>query len=290
MSNEKRDENINNNEQNNEIKNNEINSNKKKKIEDFEGNSFTCTIKNIWTIAKKDLLSIFYSPIAYIVLTAFLILNGYIFWLILTVLNNPAAPAQPAMQIFFGRTLFYWLYILFIVPAITMRLIAEERNSGSIEGLMTAPVTDFEVIIGKYVAAFLFYTFLWLTTFLYVIILKIYAPTVDFGPILTGYFGTLLIGSSLLAFGVLTSTFTNNQIVAAIFSFAIIVILFSLGLLNHVTQSEFLKSVVQYTNMIEHMSDFGQGIIDTRHLIYYFSLTFLALFFSVRVLETRKWR
>ena len=131
-------------------------------------------MRQITALVKRELIAYFSSPLAYIVMTAFLLMQGYIFYIIVSFLNNPVTEAITPMQLFFGGTLFFWLFLLFVVPVITMRLIAEERRSGTIEVLLTSPLTEAQVIIGKFVAALGFYASLWLPTVLYVVILKQY--------------------------------------------------------------------------------------------------------------------
>ncbi len=121
-------------------------------------------MRKIWAIIRRELIAYFSSPLAYIVMTAFLLMQGYIFYLIVSFLNNPQTPAMTPLRLFFGGTIFFWLFLLFVVPVITMRLIAEERRSGTIEVLLTSPVTEAQVVIGKFVAALIFYVALWLPT------------------------------------------------------------------------------------------------------------------------------
>ncbi|MBD3854062.1 MAG: ABC transporter permease subunit, partial [Acidobacteria bacterium] len=114
-------------------------------------------MRKTWAIVRRELIAYFSSPLAYVVLAAFLLMQGYIFYLLVSFLNNPQTPAMTPLRLFFGGTIFFWLFLLFVVPVITMRLIAEERRSGTIEVLLTSPVTEAQVVVGKFAAAMLFY-------------------------------------------------------------------------------------------------------------------------------------
>jgi len=175
------------------------------------------------------------------------------------------------------------------VPVITMRLLAEERRSGTLEVLLTAPVSEGQVVMGKFLAAFIFYLFLWLPTVVYVVILKQYAA-IDLYKVASGYLGIALLGVLFAAVGLFTSAFTRNQIVAAIFAFAVLVVLFSVGLMEQLTTNPALKGVLGYMNLWDHMDDFARGLVDTRRIVYQLSLAGLFLFLTVKVVEAWKWR
>lgn len=239
---------------------------------------------------QRELRAYFFSPLAYVILTFLLLVNGYVFVLIVSVLNDPRAGGDTTpMKLFFGDTFFFWLVLLFVTPVLTMRLLAEERRSGTIESLMTAPVTEVQVVLGKYLAAFLFYLFLWLPTLAYVAILA-RSSTVDWGPIASGYLGVAGIGAVFMAVGVFGSSFTKNQIVAAVMTFAMLMFFFAVTFMDTLTTSELWKDVFGYMNLLQHMDDFGKGIVDSRRIVYYLSTVALFLFLTARALELKKWR
>ena len=246
-------------------------------------------IRPFAAVFKRELLSYFYSPLAYAILAAFLLLNGVIFLLILMLLNQPSAPHGAVLKAFFGGTLYYWMYILFIAPLLTMRLISEEKRSGSIEMLMTAPVTEAQVVMGKYLASLAFYAFLWLFTIVYVIIVSTYS-NIDFMPILSGYLGVLLHGALFLSAGMLASAFSKNQIVSFIWAFALLMGLFTLGFLYQIVADPGLKSLFEYATLWQQMDAFGKGILDTRPLVYSLSLTVFFLYLTTHILRLRRWR
>jgi len=244
----------------------------------------------ILAIVRRELIAYFSSPLAYIVLTAFLLMQGYIFSIIVSFLNNPTTQAMTPLRLFFGGTVFFWLFLLFTVPVITMRLLAEERRSGTIEVLLTSPVTEGQVIAGKFLAALLFYVVLWLPTVIYVALLKQHS-SIDLRPVAAGYVGVLLVGFLFLAVGTFTSTLTNNQLIAAILAFAALVGLFSIGLIEQLlVSSSWIRDALGYMNLWTHMDDYAKGIIDTRHVVYELSVGLLFLFLAAKSLEVKKWR
>jgi ABC-2 type transport system permease protein len=247
-------------------------------------------MRKTWAIVRRELIAYFSSPLAYIVITAFLFMQGYIFYLIVSFLNNPKTPAMTPLRLFFGGTIFFWLFLLFVVPVITMRLIAEERRSGTIEVLLTSPVTEAQVVVGKFAAAMAFYAALWLPTIIYVVLLRRHSE-IDLGPVAAGYFGVFLLGFLFLAVGTFASTLTNNQLIAAIIAFAATVILFSIGLVEQLMiSSSFLKSALAQMNLWTQMDDFAKGIVDSRHVVYQLSAGVLFLFLAAKSLEVKKWR
>ncbi len=241
-------------------------------------------------IVRRELIAYFSSPLAYIVLTAFLLMQGYIFYIIVSYLNNPNTQAMTPLRLFFGGTVFFWLFLLFVVPVITMRLIAEERRSGSIEVLLTSPVSEGQVITGKFLAAFIFYLVLWAPTLIYVLILKQHSA-IDLGPVAAGYLGVALIGFLFLGVGTFASTLTNNQLVAAILAFAAMIVLFSIGLVEQlVVSSSAIRDALIQMNLWTHMDDYAKGIVDSRHVVYELSVGLLFLFLASKSLEVKKWR
>ena len=247
-------------------------------------------MRKFWAIVRRELISYFSSPLAYIVMTAFLLMQGYIFYLIVSFLNNPSTQAMTPLRLFFGGTIFFWLFLLFVVPVITMRLLAEERRSGTLEVLLTSPVTEGQVVVGKFLAAMIFYIALWLPTSIYVLILGRHSE-IDLGPVFAGYLGVLLLGFLFLAVGTFASTLTDNQLIAAIIAFAAMVVLFSIGLVEQLLiSSSAFKTALGYMNLWTQMDDFSKGIVDTRHVVYQLSVGILFLVLAAKSLEVKKWR
>lgn len=237
-------------------------------------------MRNIIAIFKKEFRAYFDSPIAYIFITAFLICSMWIFF------KGFFLVGQTIMRGYFS--LLPWLF-LFFVPAVTMRLWAEEKKLGTIEVLMTLPVNDYEVIIGKYLASYLFLTLTILLSISLPITLAILGET-DLGPIIGGYLGALLMGGAYLAIGLFASSLSENQIVAFIlgifFCFALFIIGENFVLMAIPTR---FAALFSYLGLGTHFESIGRGVIDTRDIIYYLSIIGFFIFLNIRSLESRKW-
>lgn len=239
----------------------------------------------------RELRAYFYSPLAYVVLTLWLLFNGAIFAVILTYLNGPqAAGSVTPLKLYLGGTFLFWVVMLIMVPVLTMRLLAEERRSGTIEALMTAPISEIQVVVGKYLAALAFYLFLWLPTLAYAAIVARSSAELDWGPVASGYLGVVGIGAVFLAVGIFGSALTRNQIVAALVTFAMLLGYFILVFVDYLLTEGTAKEVLGYVNLADHMDELGNGLVDTRRLIFWVTMTVLFLFLSGRALQARKWR
>jgi ABC-2 type transport system permease protein len=177
---------------------------------------------------------------------------------------------------------------LFILPLITMRSFADEKRSGTFELLLTSPLTNWQLILGKYFSTFVLYAVMILVTFLYQVIL-IFNGNPEIIPILTGYLGLLLMGSASVAIGVLISSLTENQIIAAVGTFGAMMFLWVIGWVGNFAQGA-SQSILQYFSIVEHFDDFAKGVLDSEHIIYYVSLAFLSLFLTYQSIESMKWR
>jgi len=246
-------------------------------------------MRGLLVTSGRELRAYFFSPLAYAVLASFLFVNGIAFSILIGYLNDAPSAVGAPMEFFFGGTIFFWLPLAFVGPILPMRLLAEERRSGSLEILMTAPVTETQVVLGKFFAALAFYLVLWAPTVLYAVIVAYYG-NLDWGPLASSYLGVLGIGSLFLAAGLFASGISRNQIVAALVGFALVFALFILGLLEFLVNDEGLRQVLGYLNLIQHMEDFSKGIVDTRRLVYYVSGTAFFLFLTSRTLLANKWR
>ncbi len=245
-------------------------------------------MRALLAIVKREFLSYFFSPLAYVVLTAFLFINGYVFYAILLALNSPETPRTALMSLFFTNV-FYWIFMMLVSSVVAMRLISEERKSGSLETLLTAPVGEATVVTGKFLGGWAFFLFLWLPTVLYSVVLSRYGK-VDFGPIAAGYLGIALIGALFLAAGTFASALTKNQIVAAILSFVLILAVFLAGVFKELVNDPKMRDALAYLNLIDHMEDFARGIVDTRRIVYVASGVVFFLFLATKSLEANKGR
>ena len=237
-------------------------------------------------IVKREFLSYFVSPLAYVILTAFLLVSGSVFVLLVNALNAPETPSTAMMSLYFTNV-FQWIFLMIVSSVISMRLLSEERKSGSIESLLTAPVSEATVVTGKFVGAWCFFLFLFLPTLVYPFLLS-RVSRLDAGPVLSGYLGIALIGALFISAGTFASALTKNQIVAAILAFAIVLGSFLIGIFRDVLPSTNLRDALSYLNILEHMDDFSRGIVDTRRLVYVGSTVTFFLFLATRALEVNK--
>jgi ABC-2 type transport system permease protein len=242
-------------------------------------------MKRVLTIMAREWRAYFFSPLAYVILTAFLFVNGFVFWRIIDFLANPSAPKGQAVALLFTNW-FFWVYLLFFVPVIAMRLFPEERRSGTIESLLTAPVSEFEVVFGKFLGAFGFFLTMWAPTVLYVLFIRAYSR-VDPGPVASGYLGVALLAAYFVAVATFASTLTKNQILAAVLAFGMLVPIFALGLLESSVGTK-LGNWLSYFNLWDHMEEFSRGIVDSRHVVYYLSATALFLYLATVSLSAKK--
>jgi len=246
-------------------------------------------MKRILAIWTRELASYFLAPMAYVVMIFFLVVMGFSFWLLASVLSQ-GVRGGPVMNELFA-SIFFWLTILITIPVITMRLFAEEKKSGTLETLLTAPVRDGEAVLAKYLGALSFYVVLWLPTLSYIVIMKFFEPPgtpVDLGPMVSGYIGALLVGALYIAVGVFTSTLTSNQIIAAIGCFAICCVLFLGGFLPYLVHSETVRDVSTYLSSVMYMMDASRGVVDTRGILFHLSGAVLMLFLAQKILESRR--
>ena len=245
-------------------------------------------VENTLTLTWREIESSFYSPLSYIVLTMFLVLNGFSFYM---ALPDVQGNVSDAVRSFLGLNIVFWLGALFIPPIITMRLLAEEKRSGTIELLMTAPVSDVQVVLSKYFGAMAFYLFLWAPSLLYIIIIKRFGGIPDNGVIIASYTGIFLLGSSLISVGLFTSSLSDNQIVAAVTALVLNLLIFFVPMLSLVVEWSPVRHVLDQLWIWKHfLETFSKGVIDSFHLVFYLGLTVFFLFLAVRSLEARKWR
>jgi ABC-2 type transport system permease protein len=270
-------------------------------------------MKNIIVICKKELTSYFYSPIAYVVLTIFLLVSGYFFFMLVqgyaldsqAVMSNPYDPyvAQFLAQFPLNATervfnpLFGTLSIimLFMVPLLTMRLLAEEKKSGTFELLLTYPLRDIDTVLGKFLACVLLYALMLATTLIFPLFLASIGSNsfgtggsiIEIGPLLSGYLGMLLAGSASIAFGLLASSLASNQIVAAVTAFGALLLLWLMG---GADAGPGLTEILREISILEHFQSFAKGTVQSHDVIYYLNFIVFCLFLTLRSLESNKWR
>jgi ABC-2 type transport system permease protein len=252
-------------------------------------------VRNIIAIAHKELRSYFSSPIAYIIIGFFALPFGVFFYLYLgAFVRQSLQMAQYGGSMNINQQVIRYVLqnasviILFVMPMITMRTYAEEKRSGTIELLLTSPVTDLQIIIGKFLGALGLYVAMLLVTMLYVGILFVYGNP-EWRPLIAAYLGLLLMGGAFLSLGLLISSTTNNQIVAGIVSFVVFLLLWIIGWFAE-SAGPTVGDITRYLSITEHFDDFSKGIIDTKHVIYYLSLITFGLFLTSKSVDSERWR
>jgi ABC-2 type transport system permease protein len=236
-------------------------------------------MRNVWAVATRELRSYFLSPLAYVVIALFLALSGYLFALILS------SSRQATLN---GLISNVSVLYLFIVPAVSMRLLAEEQRTGTIELLLTNPVHEWEIVVGKFLASIMLILVMLGLTLLFPLFLFIFGQP-DTGPIITGYVGVLLQAGAFLAVGLWASSLTQNQIVAALVAFALLLILWLSDNLGQFLGGT-IGSIVSYTSVINHFQSFPQGVIQSKDVVYYLTVIGAGLVLSTLSLQSRRYR
>ncbi len=241
-------------------------------------------MSNLLTITRREIGAFFGSPVFWVLATAFMVFSGFVFSIIIT---RPGAQAD--MLPLLGL---YGTVLLFVAPLMSMRLLSEEQRSGTLELLMTSPIDDWQVVWGKWLGAFVMLSVIVaLTLFHVAVMLRLATEGMDLGPLAASYLGLLLLGAALLAIGVLTSSMTQNQVVAGFLAVMTVLILWFLPLGKDLLGSESaVGATLAYMGLSDHYFNFGQGLIDSRDVLYMVSVVVGSLFLATRILESRRWR
>jgi ABC-2 type transport system permease protein len=238
-------------------------------------------------LLRRELGALFATPLGWALSAAFLTVEGLLFWTLLQAFAGPDAPHGEVFRFLFGGSPWFWLGQAALVPLLTMRLVAEERRAGTLEALLTTPVSAAQVAVAKFLGAWAFYLFLWVPTLAYVAFLGAHLD-LDPGPIAAGYLGVALVGAALVSVGLLASALAPGPVVAAAAAFAVIAALLSAGLLTpHLPAA---APWLDHFSLPAAMADFARGIVDTRRVVYPLALTTLCLFLTARALEARRLR
>jgi ABC-2 type transport system permease protein len=234
-------------------------------------------MSRLLAIARREWAAYFRTPAGWAVLALFLCLQGIVFWMFVQFLGRPDAPPGGVMEFFFGGTVLYWIALGLLATVLPMRLLAEELRAGTIEPLLTAPVSPAEVVAGKWLAALGFYLAAWAPTLLYLAYLRRMGAVLDPGPIAAGYLGTVLLGGAALAVGLLASALTRNQLVAATLSFVAFLTALLAGALEAEVRAPGTGAALRRLSLFRMMEDFGHGIVDSRPAVLLVSVGVVAL-------------
>jgi len=255
-------------------------------------------LSNILAISNKELRSYFSSPIAYAVVGLFGLVFGFMFYAFLRFfvtqsmrMGMGGMGGTPNVNQMLIRPLIMQISVimLFVLPMVTMRTYSEEKRSGTIELLLTSPITDLQIIVGKFLGALSLFALMLLVTLPSLAILFWFGNP-DWKPIATGYLGLLLLGSSLLAFGLFISSTTKNQIVAGVLTFALFLMLLLVAWMRDFATGPIASVIVSALSVFEHFDDFSKGVLDTKHIVYYLSLITFGLFLTARSVDSERWR
>ena len=237
-------------------------------------------MKNVWTITTRELRAFFVSPIAYVVSAFFLMAMGYLFAVILNY------GSDSSLRPLFGNMLFVFLMV---APALTMKLLAEEQRMGTIELLLTSPIHDWQVVVGKFLGSLVLFAVMFFGPTLYYVLIVNTFGTPDYGPLLTGYLGMFLLGAAFLAIGVFASSLTQNQVIAFFIALVILLMLWIADSASAVFPGA-IGNVTSYLSLAKHNDDFFRGVIDSSNVVYILSVIVVSLFLATQVLQTRRWR
>jgi ABC-2 type transport system permease protein len=245
-----------------------------------------------WALLRRELSSFFFALTGYVIIAAITLLTGLSFVVLIHNLGTDPSP-MPVTEMFY-RTYFFWLIVLLATPVITMRVFALEKASGTFETLMTTPVGDVQVVAAKFLGALVFYLVAWLPLLACLFIVRHFTNqnALDAGTVGGMFLGIFLVGGLFVSLGCFASSLSRSQMAAAMISFVLGVSLFALGFLAEAlpATAHWQTQVISYFNLFEQMRDFARGVVDTRAVTFYASATFLFLFLTLRVVESRRWK
>ena len=248
-------------------------------------------MRGFWPIFKRELFAFFVTPLAWVLIVSFLVVQGMHFFLLVDHFSREADVTgdETPLSAFFGNTVLLYLVLFVLVPPMTMRLFAEERRSGTIETLMTAPVSSAAVVLAKYAAVLATYVAMWLPTVLYLVILG-RTGELDWRAAMSAYFGVFLVGAGYLSVGLCASALTRSQFLAMVWTALVLLVLFILGVGEFVTRDgTLMHEVCAHVSVWAHMNDFSSGVVDSRRLVFYGTLAVLPLFIATRAVDAWRW-
>lgn len=245
-------------------------------------------LRQLAILLAREVESLYLTPIHYVVLTVALVFNGFSFYFALQLSQGNV---EDTVRLFFGESPLVWLVLVLVPPLLTMRQFAEERRSGTLEMLLTAPVGEVEVVLAKFLAGLAFYASIWVPSLLYLAIAKSYGAIPDAGPLATSYLGILLLGALFTAAGLFASSLTQTQLLAALLATVFNLLLLVVPFLAFFIGVESIERFLVELSIVRHFADsFSKGLIDIAHVSFYVVLTGVFLFWTVRSVEAQRWR
>ena len=253
-------------------------------------------MSNVLAIAQKELRAYFVSPVGYVAIALFTFIFGFMYGAIVnyfagqSIGMGPGSPPSLNINQQLIRPLFLNMSVvfLFVLPLVTMRTYSEEKRSGTIELLLTSPLTDMQIILGKFLGAFALYAVILLVTLVHMGLLFAFGNP-DWRPVASGYLGMLLFGAAFISLGLFISSLTSSQVIAGIGTFALALVLWIIDWIGSALGPTG-QAVLEYLSMTQHLDDFVKGVIDTKHVVYYLSLVAFGLFLTARSVDTERWR
>ena len=254
-------------------------------------------MRNVLAMAGKELRGYFASPIGYVLVGFYALLFGWFFYTLVAYFERQSmqmAAGGPGSALNVNQMLVSPLLMnatvimLLVFPLITMRTYSEEKRSGTMELLLTSPITDLQIILGKFIGALALFAAMLGVTLVHMAVLFVYG-TPEWKPIATGYLGLLLMGGSFLSLGLFISSLTKNQIVAGMITFSVFLLLWVINWVSTFVGPT-AQTVLNYLSITEHFDDFAKGIIDTKHVVYYLSFIAMGLFLTMKSVDSERWR
>ena len=247
-------------------------------------------MSGFFAIYRREMLSLWVTPLAWVLLVVFLLIQGMSFYSIVVHIAGAAQLSVDTgpVQAYFGQSIFLLISLLLLCPALTMRSFAEERKSGTIESLLTAPVAPAGVVLGKYAATLSTYALMWAPTLLYIIILRD-TGHIDWNVVASSYLGVLGVGAGYLAVGTLMSALTKSQLMALVLTVLVQFGLFIMGVGEYVFEPGVLRELCSHVSVLSQMDEFSKGVVDLRRIVFDSTLVALPLFVTARVVESWRW-
>jgi ABC-2 type transport system permease protein len=244
-------------------------------------------MRGILAIYRREMAGLFYGPLAWVLLALAFVLNGYLFVLYL---KSSGGNVDLAVRLALGESWAFWVLLILVPPLLTMRMVSEESKSGILEFLLTAPISDMAVIVGKFLAATTFMALLWSGVFLYALVLRSLGVAPDMGVLVGGWLGAVLASALFSAVGLLASALTNTPVLAAFAAVLANLVIVIAPLLSNLSDDPALRRAVRRIDVIDHHTNSVRlGVFDTSYAVFFVAWTALAIFLTVRALETRRW-